>query len=83
MNKVFVSIYVPTIEEKYDVWLPLNKSVYNTIQLLVKSVSEITKGEYRPTKMPMLYDKFTSEEYDINSCIIDTGIRNGTELIMI
>lgn len=83
MNKVLVTVWVPIIEEKFDVWIPLNKSLYNIIVLLVKAINEYTKGEYCPSKMPMLYDKANSKIYDINNVVIETTIRNGTELIMI
>ena len=38
MNKILVKLYVPMIEEQYDVWIPLNKRIYNVINLLIKAV---------------------------------------------
>ncbi len=83
MNEVLVKLYVPKIEEQYDIWIPVNKTIYTIITLLVKSVNEFTKGYYLPEKMPYLYDKTTAKVFDINVRVIDSEIRNGTELIMI
>lgn len=82
-NEVLVKLYVPKIEEQYDIWIPVNKKIHTVITLLVKAVNELTKGYYLPSKMPYLYDKTTACVFDINEKVIDTPIRNGTELIMI
>ena len=34
MSRVLVKLYVPIIEEKYDIWLPTNKKIYNIIEKL-------------------------------------------------
>ena len=83
MNELLVKLYVPTIDQQYDIWLPINKKIDTIITLLVKAVNEFTKGYYTPSKMPYLYDKVTTNAFDINLRVIDTEIRNGTELIMI
>ena len=83
MNDVLVKLYVPMIGEQYDIWIPVNKKISTIITLLVRSVSEFTKGYYNPKMMPFLYDKTTAEVFDINLRVIETEIRNGSELIMI
>ncbi len=82
-EEVLVKLYVPMMDEQYDIWIPLDKKIHKIISLLVKSVNELTKGYYTPTKMPILYDRITAEAFDINLKVIETEIRNGTELIMI
>lgn len=83
MNKVLVKLYVPLLDEVYDVWLPLNKKVSNVITLLMKAVNEFCGGYYNPTKMPLLYDKLSGNVLDINLTIKDANIRNGMEIILI
>ena len=83
MNKVLVKLYVPKLNEQYDIWLPINKQIFNVINLLVKSVSELSGRVFEPINMPILYDKFTAKEYDINMTVKEAGIRNGTEIILI
>ncbi len=83
MNKILVKLYVPIIEEEYDVWIPLNKRVYNVINLLIKAVYEFSGGYYKPNKMPLLYDKLTAKPYELNQSIKEANIRNGSEIILI
>lgn len=83
MNKVLVKLYVPTMDEQYDVWLPINKKVYHIIVLLVKAINEFSGGFYKPKKMPMLYDKSTAMQYNIHLTVKKNNIRNGTEIILI
>ncbi len=83
MNEVLIKLYVPKIDEQYDIWIPVNKKIYTIITLLVKAVNEFTKGYYLPSQMPYLYDKTTAHVFDINEKVIETQIRNGTQIIMI
>lgn len=83
MNKVLIKLYVPLIEQQYDVLIPINKKVFQVIKLLVKSVNDLTGGYYRVNELPMLYDKITAEMYDINSTIKENDIKNGSEIIML
>lgn len=83
MDRVLVKVYVPTIEEIYDIWIPAQKKIWNVIYLLVKAINELTNGYYNPSKVPQLYDKITAEKYDMNLNVKESTIRSGTELILI
>ena len=83
MNKVLVKVYVPIIEEQYDILIPLNRRIYNVIKLLVKAINELSNGYYEQKEEPMLYDKITAIPYDENLSIRESNIRNGTELILL
>ena len=82
MNKILVEVYVPTIEKKYDVLLPINKKIHQIISLMVKAINELCGGYYTPSTMPILYDKLTAKPYDVNLSLASSDIRNGTELIL-
>lgn len=83
MNKILIKLYVPTIEAQYDVWIPLNKKIGNVVKLLIQAINELTNGYYRPRKMPILYDKLTAKEYDMNLTVKKANIINGTEIVII
>lgn len=82
-NKFLVRLYVPIIETTYEIWVPPGKKIDNVVDLLTKAVSELSKGNYVPEKRPNLFNKNTSQRYPLNQRVIDTDIRNGTELILI
>ena len=83
MNKVLVKVYVPIIEEQYDILIPLNRRIYNVIKMLVKAINELSNGYYEPKNEPRLYDKITAMPYNENLSIRESNIRNGTELILL
>lgn len=83
MDKILVKVYIPMLGENYDVWIPCNKKIYEVIGLLVNAVNDLNNQKYNPVRIPILYDKQTGEEYDINASLKDTKIRNGTEMILI
>lgn len=83
MNRVLVRLYVPLLEKQYDIWIPINKSVYYVVQSFLLGIDSMNKIHYiYDGKFPKLYNKATSDIYDMNLKIIDTDIRNGTELIL-
>ncbi len=83
LNKVLVTLYVPKIEQNYEIWIPLNKSIYNIIIQISKAVYELSGGYFNPSKMPILYNKETAIPYDINMSAKKANIKNGTELILL
>ncbi len=83
MDKVLVMMYVPALEKKYDIWIPAHKKIYSIIKLLIKAVNEMNNGSYVTESMPLLYNKITAEQYDLNLTVKETDIRNGTEIVLI
>lgn len=82
MNKILIKLYVPKMEEQYDLWIPNGRKIYNVIILLIKAIRDISEGEYNPSKMPKLYSKLTGTELDMNLKVSETIIKNGTEIIL-
>ena len=83
MNKILVKVYVPIIEEQYDILIPLNRRIYNVVRLLTKAIYELSNGYYEPKNKPMLYNKITATPYEEDLSIRESNIRNGTELILL
>lgn len=81
--KVLVSINVPSLEMKYDVYIPVNRSVYNVINMFKMSLSELSLGSFDMKKDYILYNALTGSVYDMNVLIRDTDIRNGSSIILL
>ena len=80
-NKVLVQINVPELNESYNVYLPINRKIGNVINLLSKSIFELTNGMFQNDGKILLYSERTGEKYPINSLIRETDIRNGSTII--
>jgi len=83
MNKVFIIVEVPLIEERYEVYIPIGKKIHKVTQILAKPKSELSGDHYPIKNDATLYSKATGKPYNINMTVKDTDIRNGTEVILI
>ena len=82
-NKILIELIVPEVDEKYNIYIPINKKVGNVVVLLSKALKELTNGTFDGTNKTCLYDRITGEKYPINSLIRETNITNGSSLILI
>lgn len=81
-NKVLVTIIVPLIEKKYEVFLPANKKIGEIVYLLSKGLVEVSNGYYIITNKEKLYNRMTGKEYNNNQILKNTDIRHGTWLVL-
>lgn len=81
-NKVLTEIYVPSVDEVYNIYLPLNKNVAESIVLIGKSIAEISRIEDMNYENLAMYNKDTGLLYQPDKLIRETNIRNGTRLII-
>ena len=80
--RVLIKLFVPEIEDAYEVYIPVNKTVGEVSGLLNQLVNNLS-GIY-PLKVGVrLYNRYTGVLYNGNLLVRDTDIRNGTELVMI
>ena len=82
-NKVFIIVQVPLIEERYEVYIPVERKIHKVTSILAKAVSELSGGHYPLKKDAVLYSKITGKPYNINMTVKDTDIRNGSEVVLI
>lgn len=81
-NKILIELIVPDITETYNIYIPINRKIGNLIELLNKSISELTDNNYIGSEKTNLYNRITGEKYHFNSLIRETDIRNGSSLIL-
>lgn len=81
-NKVLVEIIVPSIEERYDMYIPINKRIGKIIEQITKTINDMTDNSLGDNKL-VFYNKETKEKYKMNDLVYYTNIRNGTSLILL
>ncbi len=82
-NKVLVELFVPSIDEVYNLYLPVNRKIGNIIVLLNKSLFELTNGAFLGTDKTLLYNRETGERYAVNTILRETDIRHGSSLVLL
>ena len=80
--RVYVIIYAPILEKKYEVLVPIDRRVHDLVSLLKKSIPELS-SDYYTANQPNIYNKISGNVYDMNTIIKDSDIRTGTRLLLI
>lgn len=82
-NKVLIKLFVPELDSTFDVFIPVNEITWKIKKMLTKCVSDLSGTNINDSKEFILLNKITTKIYNNNEIIINTDIRNGTELILI
>ena len=82
-NKVLINLYVLESDYNIDLYIPVNEIIWKIKKLLVKSVTDLSGVNLNVSNEFVLINKNTSEMYENNVIVINTDIRNATELILI
>jgi hypothetical protein len=82
-NKVLIKLIVPMMDRSFDLFIPVNESIGRIKKIMVNSIADITRVQLADNKEYILINKDTAETYDNNKIVIDTNIRNATELVLL
>ena len=81
LYKVLIKLYGPEIEETYEMYIPINKTIGEISLLLTKLINDISKA-YPIKNNARICNRFSGNLYDRDLTIRETDIRNGSELIL-
>ena len=82
-NKVLVKVSFIELDEDFDMFLPVNELIWKLKKLMLESISDLTRNNLDKEADYILINKKNSKIYDNNQILLDTDIRNGTELLLI
>lgn len=82
-SKVLIKLIVPELDTTFDVFVPVNELIWKITKMLAKSVSDLSDTNFNNNKNYVLINKINTKIYNSNEIVINTDIRNGTELILI
>ena len=82
-NKVLVKLILPELDKSFDVLIPVNEVLWKIKKLLIKSVSDLENVKLDMNAEYILLNKQNNKIYNNNEIVINTDIRNSTELMLI
>ena len=83
MNKLLVKIEYPMINQEYELFIPINKTVAKILMLIQKAIIEMNV-EMIPSKNDIgLYIKSSGELLPMDEIIKNTNVKNGDTLVII
>ena len=83
MNKILVEVMLPAAQKTYDVYLPLELTIREITQLLVKMFADLNEGDYMPAPINLLCDGQSGDVLDISKSPAELGVTNGVRLLLI
>ena len=82
-NKVLIKLIIPEIDEKYDVFIPVNESIWKIKNDIIKAVTELSSTSFLDNTEYILINCDDSRIYRNSDIVLNTNIRNGTQLVLI
>lgn len=82
-NKVLIKLTVPELDKSFDVFIPVNEIIWKIKKMLIKCINDITNSNLDMNGQIELLKKEDGRVYNNNEIVIDTDIRNASELIII
>ena len=82
-NKVLVKVYVVSLSELFEIYVPVNETIKTVINLIVKSVYELSDCRLSHQASYCLLDADTNIIYNYSALVRDTDIKNNKNLFLI
>ena len=77
MNKILINLYIPSLDENYNLFIPINKKVGTIKNTIISTTKNLVEGSY---KLVLLE---SGAIVDDNVYVKNSGIVNGSRLILI
>lgn len=82
-NKVLVTVNVPSLEIKVDMFIPVNKRIHTVVKMMKKSLFELSDGSFSLNQPYLLYSETTGVSYDMNMLVRDSDLKNNSKVILL
>lgn len=78
-NKILVNVYILSLSQKYEIFIPINEKIGNITKLLRNIITDSI--DFTRNNIIMNADSGECYKYDV--LVRNTNIKNGTNLILI
>lgn len=77
MDKILVNVYIPSIDKTFEIFLPINLKVKNAFSIIQKTINYNIKND------AVLLEKRSMNIINVNLTIKNSGLKNGSDIILI
>lgn len=83
MDKKLVSLYVPAVQERFDLMVPMELEIGMLTSLLTDGVRELCKGRFAPSGQETLSLRQSTALLDPGRTLSDYGVEDGAQLVLV
>ncbi len=81
MKELLITIYVLSLQEEYDLFIPISLKMREAISLIQDSIVEMSDGNYEKKDQVYLYDENGNVIND-NNPVKYSGLKNGSKVLL-
>ena len=82
-NKVLIKLIIPEIDKKYDIFIPVNESIWKIKTEIIKAISELCSISFSLDDNYVLINSDDCRIYRNSDIVLNSNIRNGSSLVLI
>ncbi len=82
-NKILVKVDYPMIDQEFELFIPINKTIARILLLVQKAILEINVDSIPVDKKVALYIKETGEKLPMTNIVKNTNIKQGDTLVIL
>ncbi len=83
-TKIIIKAIFPSLDRCYDIKIPINEVLWKVCKLLSKAIYDMNGINIDVIGSSfVMMNKTTGTIYNLNTTVIDSDIRNGTEIVFL
>lgn len=82
MKKIIITIFVPNIEDEFDMKISINSNMKEVLDLIQKGIRELSGDTYVINPNALLYEKNTGKVINLNNVVKYSGLQNGSSVML-
>lgn len=82
MKKILVTIYVLSLQQEFDVFIPIAMNMKDAISLIQDSIVKLSNENYQKKDNVMLFDE-EGKIINLNNKAKFSGLNNGSKVILV
>lgn len=83
MDKVLVEVFVPILENSFDIFIPRQSMMHEVLGLIKKAIVEMSDGRFIANENTVICHREDGSIININLSVYDLEICNGSKLMLI
>lgn len=83
MEKRLIGLYVPAVQERFDLLVPMDLDVVALTKLLVNGVEEMCEGRYAPSHQELLSMRHPDMLLNPRLTLADYDVVDGAQFVLI
>ena len=83
MDKILITVFVPFIDDNFDIKIPINLEMVLVMQLIQEAIVDLSNDTYVINPNAKIYDKNTGYLINQNNIVKFSGLKNGSAVMII